>query len=266
MKRKLRRIVRAYGPTAIFFITLVFLCEAVNRILNIPSFVVPAPSAILEAFLRAQHIFFKAAQPTLYEAAVGFIIGNGVAISLALMFVRSPLIEDAFYRVAVVLHSVPMLAIAPLLVIWLGNGYEPKIAIAAIACFFTTLVNTVKGLKSVNPQALEMMHVLAAGEWDVFRMIRFPSSLPYLFAALKIAAAASILGAIIGEWIGSESGIGFVILWSMFSFDIPRLWAVMIFSALIAIVGFLLVGVVERIVVPWHESALEAEYREAAEE
>jgi NitT/TauT family transport system permease protein len=143
-----------------------------------------------------------------------------------------------------------------LLVICLGNGYAPKIAIAAIATFFPVLVNASRGLKACDPQTLDMMHVLDASWTQTFLRVRFPMSLPYLFAGFKISAPAAVLGATVGEWIGSRTGMGALILSSMFNFDVLMLWATMLLSALIALSGFLFFAALERLTVGrWSESA-----------
>ena len=135
------------------------------------------------------------------------------------MFVHKKTMEEAFFPVVVVVNTIPVVAKAPILVLLLGNGMEPKIAIAALICFFPTLVNMVRGLESVNPQAMELMRVLSASKREVFFKLRLYNSLPYLFSALKISASTSVIGAIVGEWIGSTYGIGALIIQAMYNFD-----------------------------------------------
>jgi NitT/TauT family transport system permease protein len=235
-------------------IALAAIWEISARLIPQRVTIVPSPSAIFVALFQNYSLFLVAIPPTLVEAAAGFVIGCCLALGLAVVFVRWSAAEDALYNLAVTLHSVPYLAIVPLLVIWLGNGFAPKIAIAAIATFFPVLVNATRGLKASDPQALDMMHVLNASWTQTFVMLRLPMSLPYLFAAIKISAPAAVLGAIIGEWIGSRSGIGALILSSMFNFDVLMLWATMLVSALIALSGFLLFVGLERVTVgSWAE-------------
>ena len=216
--------------------------------------IVPAPSQILTVVFKNYSIFVVAIQPTIFEALAGFLIGCTAALVMAVVFVRWQAAEQALYNLAVTLNSVPYLAIIPLLVIWLGNGYAPKIAIATMATFFPVLVNAMRGLKASDPQSLEMMHVLGASWIQTLVKLRFPMSLPYLFAAFKISAPAAVLGATVGEWIGSKTGIGYLILTSMFNFDVLMLWATMLVSALVALSGFLFFAVLERVTVGrWSE-------------
>ncbi|MHB8620196.1 MAG: ABC transporter permease, partial [Chloroflexota bacterium] len=184
---------------------------------------------------------------TMLEAAVGFAVANILAIALAASFIRWSTVEDSLYNVAVTLHSVPLIAIVPFLVIWLGNGYAPKIAVAALASFFPTLVNAARGLRAVEEQTMELMHVLDASWRQTFAKVRWPAALPYLFAAFKIGAPSAVLGATIGEWMGSQTGLGYRVLSAMFNFDARLLWATMLVSALAALAGFALFSLLEQI-------------------
>ena len=151
--------------------------------------------------------------PTAIEAVCGFLLGN-VDGDRHRDRVRASqdACEQAFFPIAVLINSIPVVAKAPILVLLLGNGLAPKVAIAAIICFFPTLVNMVRGLESVSPQSMELMHVLSASKRQVFFRLRVPTSLPYLFSALRIAASTATVGAIVGEWIGSQDGIGALII------------------------------------------------------
>lgn len=128
------------------------------------------------------------------------------------MFVHSKTLREIFYPVAGMINSIPIVAKAPILVLIMGNGIEPKITIAAMVCFFPTLVNMVRGLEDVNPQSLELMRVLSASKREIFFKLRLYNSLPYLFSALRIAASMSVIGAVVGEWIGATAGVGAMII------------------------------------------------------
>lgn len=200
--------------------------------------VFPPPSTILATLADNSDLFLRAMQPTVIEAATGLAISCTLSIFLAAAFVRSKALEDSLYNVAVFMHGIPIIAIMPILNIWLGTGYAPKIAVAALASFFPLLVNTTRGLQSVDDQLLEFLRVLDAGWWQTLRTVRWPSALPFIFAALKIGAPAAVLGATVGEWMGSQTGLGYRILAAMFSFDPPMLWATMVVSAAVALAGF----------------------------
>jgi NitT/TauT family transport system permease protein len=189
--------------------------------------------------------------PTLLEGLGGYLFGNVAAIFIAVGMVRHPPVEPYFYPIAVFIQAVPMVAIAPILVLVFGTGYAPKAIISALICFFPTLVNMMRGLKAINPQALELMRILSASETEVFNKLRVPSSLPFLFAALKVTAPSAIIGAIVGEWIGSNYGLGALILEATFNFRSALLYVSVITSTAVAMALFSLVGWAETQVVRW---------------
>jgi NitT/TauT family transport system permease protein len=189
--------------------------------------------------------------PTAIEAISGFLLGNVTAIVIATVFVHKKSMEQAFFPVVVLINSIPVVAKAPILVLLLGNGMEPKIAIAALVCFFPTLVNMVRGLESINPQSLELMKVLSASKTEIFFKLRLLNSVPYLFSALKIAASTAVIGAIVGEWIGSNTGIGALIIQSTFNFDSAMLYATVFVGSVFSVSFFLVITLIERLVVRW---------------
>jgi NitT/TauT family transport system permease protein len=192
-------------------------------------------------------MFGKHAPITVLEALIGFAIGNGIAITLAIAFVHSLTVERAVYPMAVAMRSIPFVALAPILVIWMGNGLAPKVTIAALVSFFPTLVNMVRGLRSVDKEAFELMHTLSATRWQVLWRLRWPSSTPFLFSALKISAAGTVLGAVVAEWIGSDRGLGYLVVMSTYEFRIPLLWAVIAVTSSLALTLFGLVILSERL-------------------
>ena len=176
---------------------------------------------------------------------------NCVAILMATVFVHNKTLNDIFFPVALMLNAIPIVAKAPVLVLMMGNGVEPKIAIAALVCFFPTLVNMVRGLDAANPQAMELMRVLSASKTEVFFKLRLFSSLPYLFSALRIAASMSVIGAVVGEWIGSTQGIGALILQATYNFDSALLYSAIVMSACLSGSFFLIIALLERWLVRW---------------
>lgn len=218
---------------------------------EIRPFIAPAPTAVFRVMVQRFDILMTNLLPTAIEAVCGFLLGNFAAIALATAFVHNRAVEEAFFPIAVMINTIPVVAKAPILVLLLGNGMEPKIAIAALICFFPTLVNMVRGLQDVNPQALELMRVLSASPREVFLKIRVQNSLPYLFSALKIAASTSVIGAIVGEWIGSTKGIGALIIQATYAFDTPLLYATIVVGSTFSACFFGFVGLLERVVVKW---------------
>jgi NitT/TauT family transport system permease protein len=148
-------------------------------------------------------------------------------------------------------NSIPVVAKAPILVLLMGNGVEPKIAIAALVCFFPTLVNSVRGLEAVNPQAMELMRVLSASKREIFFKLRVFSALPFLFSALRIAASMSVIGAVVGEWIGATQGIGAMIIQATYNFDSALLYAAIVMSAALSGTAFMVIVALERAIIRW---------------
>jgi NitT/TauT family transport system permease protein len=223
------------------------------RVLHVPLYVLPAPTVIGRELARDWPLLWRHAQPTMIEAFGGFLVGNGVAIALAVAFVHWQAVQRALFPVAIGLRTIPLVAITPLLLVWLGNGYAPKIVIAALISFFPTLVNMTRGLAAMDRQALELMHTFSASRWQVLVKVRWPASLPYLFSALKIAATSCVLGAVVAEWIGSDRGLGYLVVAATFEFKVARLWATVVVTSLIALGAFLAVVLAERLLVPWRE-------------
>ncbi|GGH18184.1 ABC transporter permease [Alsobacter metallidurans] len=220
-------------------------------IFKVPPFVAPSPVAVFATLTAKFGLLMENLLPTAIEAICGFLLGNVTAIVIATTFVHKKVLEEAFFPLVVIINTIPVVAKAPILVLLLGNGMEPKIAIAALICFFPTLVNMVRGLESVNPQAMELMRVLSASKTEVFLKLRLYNSLPYLFSALKISASTSVIGAIVGEWIGSTTGIGALIIQATYAFDSALLYATVIVGSCFSMLFFLTITLAERLVVRW---------------
>jgi NitT/TauT family transport system permease protein len=219
--------------------------------LKVPPFIAPAPLVVVETFIAKFGVLMSNLWPTVVEAVAGFLIGNLFAILLATVFVHHKTLSITFFPLIVLINSIPVVAKAPILVLMLGNGFAPKIVIAAVICFFPTLVNMVRGLESVNPQAMELMRVLSASKGEVFWKLRLYNSLPYLFSALRISASIAVIGAIVGEWIGSNYGIGALIIQSTYNFDSALLYATVFLGSAFSMLFFMSISLIERLVVRW---------------
>lgn len=237
-------------PLVVIAVLLVVWDVAI-RVFSVPAYVVPTPASVGQALVKERARLADNAIPTILESLGGFALGNLVAIAAAVAFVHNRMLQRALYPVAVAVRTLPIVAIAPILVLMLGNGYAPKIAIAALITFFPTLVNMVEGLESVDPQAMELMHVLSARRSEVFRYVRWPSSLPYLFSAMRIASTSSVLGALVAEWIGTNKGLGYLIVLTTYDFRTALLYAAMAVTSAIALTFFFLVSILEWLLVRW---------------
>ena len=242
-----RRVLPAAG-----LIGLVFVWFALVAVFDVKPFIAPSPQLVLSTMVAKWSILWSNLLPTALEALGGFLVGNLCAILLATLFIHNKAVQEAFFPIAVMINTIPVVAKAPILVLLLGNGMEPKIAIAALICFFPTLVNMTRGLRDVSPEQLELMRILSASQREVFWKLRVQNSLPYLFSALKIAASTAVIGAIVGEWIGSNEGIGALIIQATYSFDSPLLYATIVVGSTFSALFFALISWLERRTIRWN--------------
>jgi NitT/TauT family transport system permease protein len=234
--------------TAIF---LIVIWQLGVRFFGVPTYIAPAPTDVAYTIVDKFPILLKNFWPTFLESLMGFVVGNVAAVLIAVAFVHNRMVERAFFPIAVFVNTIPILAVAPILVLILGPGLSAKVVIAALICFFPTLVNMVRGLQAVSPQALELARILSASKAEVFWKIRLPSSLPFLFSALKIASTTCVIGAIVGEWVGADVGLGALILHATFNFDSPLLYATVFMSSGLSVLLFATVSTIERLVIRW---------------
>lgn len=232
-------------------IGLIALWQLIVWVFDIPLYVVPAPTDVAQSLVNDFDLLQRNLWPTAFESVAGFFIGNIVAILLAVVFVHNATVERTLFPVAIVIRTIPIVAVAPVLVLMLGNGYAPKITIAALISFFPTLVNMVRGFHSVDAQAIELFRVLSASRWEIFWKVRAYSSLPFLFSSLKIAATSSVIGAIVAEWIGANQGLGALIIDATFNFRTALLYSTMVVASLLALGFFFLISAIEKRVVTW---------------
>lgn len=213
---------------------------------GIPAYIVPTPTAIAGVFQNQWPLLLSNLWPTAVESVAGFLIGNSMAVLVAVLFVYARIVQAAYFPVILFFNTIPILALAPIIVLIFGLGMTPKIIIAAVICFFPTLVNMIRGLGSASQNEQELLRILSATRWETFWRLRLPRSLPMLFSSLRIAATTSVIGAIVGEWIGSDKGIGALIIQATFNYRSGQLYAAIVLSSSMAIVLFLLVVLAER--------------------
>jgi len=238
-------------PLGAVLIFLLLWWQAIVQF-DIKPFIAPSPVAVAHVLVERFGTLMTNLAPTAIEAVCGFLLGNIAAIALATVFVYRKTAEESLFPLAVMVNTIPVVAKAPILVLLLGNGMEPKIAIAAIICFFPTLVNMTRGLRDVRTEQLELMRILSATPREVFFRVRVPNALPYLFSALKIAASTAVIGAIVGEWIGSNIGIGALIIQATYNFDSPLLYATIVVGSTFSALFFGLISLLERTMLRWH--------------
>lgn len=240
------RWLREYGLALAVFALLVVLWEAAVRVARIPPFVLPAPSAIYAKFLADVPLLERHARVTLEEVLAGYLVAAAAGLVLAVLIVRFRTVERIVYPYIVASQTIPKIAIAPLLIIWLGAGMLPKILIVAVISFFPVTVNTVTGLRAVDQRYLDLLRSAAATDAQTFRLLRFPYALPFVFGGLKLATTLSVLGAIVAEFMGASEGLGYLILSSTFNFEVARVFVSLILLVLIGVLFFGLISLLER--------------------
>lgn len=243
-------------PPTLVFISVIALWELLVRVLNIPQFLLPAPSAILGALSETFSLVISSALYTFRSALIGFVIGCGAGALVALATSRWTTVREGLMPLAIAINSVPILAFAPILNNWFGTvNPTSKIAIVAIITFFPMMINMVRGLTLVEPAKLELMRSYASTEYDVLAKVRMPNALPYFFNALKICSTLSVIGAVVGEYFGGpRDTLGVYILQEAKLFRFDNAWAAIIIAALLGIVFYLAIITLERIAIPWHAS------------
>lgn len=253
-QRPLRSVAAYVVPPALLLVAIVAAWEFYVDWRDISIIVVPPPSEVVERFFERPDWFWEQGWYTLYEATMGLFLGSAVAIFLAVAMAHSRLAERTFLPLAIVVKVTPLVAIAPVLVIIFGFGTTPKIIVAALLSFFPTLINAMVGFRDVNEGAHRFLRSLHASPWQVFWKLRVPSSLPYLFAALKVTYPLALIGAVVAEWFTGDRGLGVVIFRANANLDTPTLFAAI---GVLAITGIAINGIlsiIERRVLFWHES------------
>ena len=243
-------------PAAIALGILVIAWELWTRTADVPVYIVPKPSEVLERLFGDIGYFIRHGGITLGRAMAGFALGSAVAFTGATLMAHSRVLERSLFPLAVLVKVTPIVAVAPLLVIWLGFGSLPIALIAALITFFPVLVNAMTGLRAINPGTLDFFHSLHASRKEIFFRLRVPSSLPYLFAAFRIAIPLSVVGAVVGEYFSANRGLGSVVIVAHNNLDMPTLFSAIFSLAFIGISLTIATPYLERRVLFWHESSI----------
>jgi NitT/TauT family transport system permease protein len=241
----------------VVFLVTILLWQGLTSLFDVETFLLPKPSDIAKSFWENKSALWHAGLYTFKEAAGGFALGAGLGILAALVLARFRLVGAALMPFAVAANAVPIIAFAPITNNWFGllNPFS-KMAIAAVLCFFPTMVNTLRGLTSVHPSSIELMRSYAAGDVAVFRHVRIPNSLPFMFTGLKVAAVLSMIGAIVGEYFGGPTNaLGVSILNDTQLFDFPRAWAGIVLASAFGISFYGTVALAEHLTTGWHPSS-----------
>jgi putative hydroxymethylpyrimidine transport system permease protein len=249
--KRVRSFARAYAGALVLILVLLIGWELTVRLGNVPEYLLPAPSQIVADLRTDWVVLGPALWATLGEVLIGFVIAAVIGIGLAVaLHLFSPL-RRAVYPILIGSQTIPVVVLAPILVILFGYGILPKLVIVALICFFPIVVNGLDGLRAVDDDFIAVMYTLYASRWAIFRRVEFPGALPSIFSGMRIAASFASIGAVFGEWSGSNAGLGFVMLEATPNLLTARIFAAILLLTVISLALFGLVSLVERIAVPW---------------
>jgi NitT/TauT family transport system permease protein len=218
---------------------------------SIPSYLLPSPGKLAAALVANASVLMRHGLVTTSEALGGFGLGALTGAVASILLASSRWLRECFFPLALASQAVPLAAITPLIVLLIGRGQPAILTVVAISAFFPMLINMTRGLRAADIGYHELLHSLAASRWQRLRMIELPGALPYFFAALKIGAASSFITAMVGEWIGSNVGLGYLVVISGQYFKIPTLWAAVVVTSALTLILVGVVAAVERIATPW---------------
>ncbi|MGB3305837.1 MAG: ABC transporter permease [Thermomicrobiales bacterium] len=243
----------------LILILLLLIWEAAVRVADTPRWMLPPPSAIYDSFRTDHSLLLRHTRVTLVEVLIGFGLALVAGITVGIAIDASRVLERAIYPLIIASQTIPMVALAPLLLIWFGYGLTPKVLITALVCFFPIAVNTVDGLRVADRETLAMLSSMGASAWQRFRLVKIPASLPSLFTGARIAITFSVIGAVFGELVGASEGLGYLMQRSAAQFQTARVFAAIVILSLMGIGLFSLVTLLERVLLPWRRFVTESE-------
>lgn len=242
---------RRWAPPVLLLAALVATWELVVRVAAVPAWLLPAPSAVAGTMVAERDLLLANARVTLVEVLAGFGLALVVGLALAFLIDASSTLDRAVYPLVVASQTVPVPAIAPLLLIWFGYGLLPKVLVTALIGFFPIVVATVDGLRASDRETLAMLRAFGATGRTLFRLVRLPAALPAIFSGARIAITVCVIGAVFGEFVGAREGLGYLMTRAIAQFRTDRVIAAVVLLSLMGIGFFLLVSLLERLLLPW---------------
>jgi len=229
-----------------------FLWQLMVTLFHIEQWILPAPTQIINSFWQSRSLIFYHLIPTVVEAIIGLIGAVFVSIFIAVLMERFKMMRKIIYPFLILSQTIPFIILAPLLTLWFGFGLLPKIIIISLVCFFPITINLIDGFQAVDPAILHLLTSMGANQKQMFKWVKWPSSLPNFFSGLRIAAAYSILGAVVSEWMGTDRGLGILLIRSSKSYLTDRVFATIGVITILSMAVVLLVEIIARISIPWH--------------
>lgn len=252
MTKKLQNITNKSAPLIALAVILIiwYIC---NDKEIVPAYMLPSPADVVKAFVNNFSIMMKQAAVTLQEAIYGLIIGIVLAFVIAVLMDSFKFLHKAIYPILVITQTIPTIAIAPLLVLWMGFGMAPKITLVVITTFFPIAIGLLNGFESVDKDAINLMRAMGANKVQVFRYTKLPSSAPYFFSGLRISASYAVVGAVVSEWLGGFEGLGVYMTRVKKAYAFDKMFAVIVFISVISLLLMLFVSLLEKAVMPWQK-------------
>ncbi len=248
---KIKKII-PFAPSFVLLTTIILVWELFTRLTHISNQILPSPIAIFEAFIRNWNTILPHIQQTMIETLTGIFVAIIVGVTVAMLLDTSSFIRRAVYPLLITSQTIPIIALAPLLLIWLGFDLWSKVVVVTLFCFFPIAIATSDGFARVDPELLVLFKSMGASRFDTLRYLTFPSALPAFFSGLKIAVTYSITGAMVGEYVGAEKGLGIFIQLSANAYAITLVFATIFVTSFLSLLLFIIVGMLEKFFVPWH--------------
>lgn len=236
----------------IFLVSLLVLWQVLVEGGAVPSYILPTPIAIVKALIRDGKLLYHHSLTTLAEALIGFMIAIGVALLLAGVMDNLVIVKKTLYPLIVISQTVPVIALAPLFGLWFGFGFLPKVIVVVLVCFFPVVVSLVQGFAAVDQDMINLMLSMGAKRYQIIRWVKIPAALPSFFGGLKIAATYSIMGAVIGEWLGGKEGLGVYMMRVKNSYRLDSFFAAIGLIVGLSMAIFAMIQVIEYWLMPWH--------------
>lgn len=239
--------------TPFFTLTLLFLIwEGAVRFYNVKAWILPAPLQVFKAIVSSADLLVIHTLSTFGEASLGFTVSILFALVVAFILTSIDWLNRAFYPLLIVSQTIPLITLAVLFTIWFGWGLLPKVLIVVLVCFFPITISLINGLKSVDPDQINLFYSMGASSWDTFKIVKFPHALPSFFTGLRISATYSIMAAVIGEWLGAKKGLGYFMTIQQKNFAIDKVLAAVLVICVLSLMLVKLIEIAEYFLVPWN--------------
>ncbi len=247
-------ITSQWARPVLLIIMILIGWDLLIRIFKVPPYLVPTPLSVVEQLWNEWPMLVKESAPTTWATLGGFALSVLIGVPIAMLISYSKLVESFVYPLLVFSQSIPKIAVAPLFVVWFGFGIIPKIIVAFLLGVFPVVVSTVMGFKSVEQDMVDLARSMGSTRMQMFFKINLPQALPAIFSGMKVSITLAVVGAVVGEFVGSNSGIGYVLQKANGNFDLPLMFAALVVLSMIGVILFALLDVIERLMIPWHAS------------